>query len=967
MTAAEPLTASHHWEHTAVVPAADDHSVLDRWDRVVAAHGAEPALAGEGRALTYDEADALATALAGALADTLQADGHTGAGVGPVPGGASEPVGIMAGQTTEAVVGVLALIRAGRTVVVLDDHLPPARLAHVVRLAGVAEVLADADRAGTASALVAEVGGVVHDLDALLAAAESAIADRSGAIADRSGATADRPRAASAPDARPGDADPLVLIFTSGSTGLPKGVAVTHRQTLENAEHDAIALGLRPGDRLGLPLPLSFAAGFSYTFNTLLNGGAVVLLDPRDLGVERLLQRLDAERVNGLAATPHLVRSIVRAQPDVPDRRVLGGVRFVVTVGEPVTGTDIAAARPHLGTETTFWNGFGSSEMGCVAYCPVGPDDPLPAGVVPAGWPLPGKRVRVVREDGTPAAPGESGELVVLSHGMTAGYWGAPALTAQHLTVADGTVADGAAADGTAADGAATYGSAPGGAAPYGSAPDGTAPRRTPDDDGMPAWRQGDLARIDPDGRLVLLGRSDDAVKVRGYLVEPSEIEAALRALPDVDDAAVTALVAPPAVTRLVAYVVGRPGRRTPAPAALRRGLRDRLPEYMVPASIVPMTELPRTERGKVDRAALPGAPSIDAEMTEEEYDQWELVVGQIWAEVLGLRGVHLDEDFSALGGDSLTAEEMLAIVHQRLGVDLRGSDVLEHPTLRAFARRVRAGTAALPSHPDVVKVSEARASGNPTVFCFAGAGALALTFLPLSRYLPEYDVYAFQQHALERRGVPDWSIERSARRYLALMRIVQPRGPYLLVGHSLGGLVALEIARMLTEAGERVQHVALLDTYLPHTRAEQARIDFGRLRPQPPSNSTVRVVRRGLDRLVRRVLPAGVPYGDKAAKRFRAYTAGVLRFGGQKDFDAFFDQAAVSSRRYRPTPFTGPTTYVIADENPDADGWSSLLQGDNRTVRIAAEHTSLLREPHVAELAPVLRDALASDGGPQD
>ncbi|QSB22666.1 alpha/beta fold hydrolase [Curtobacterium sp. 24E2] len=319
----------------------------------------------------------------------------------------------------------------------------------------------------------------------------------------------------------------------------------------------------------------------------------------------------------------------------------------------------------------------------------------------------------------------------------------------------------------------------------------------------------------------MLLGRSDDAVKVRGYLVEPSEVEAALRAIPEVHDAVVTAQVDPPAVTRLVAYVVGRPGQRTPAPAALRLALRDRLPEYMVPASIVPMTELPRNERGKVDRAELPGAPSIETEMVEGEYDQWELVVGQIWAEVLGLRGVHLDEDFSALGGDSLSAEEMLALVQSRLGIDLRSSDVLQHPTLRAFARRVRSGTTALPSHPDVVKVSGARESGRPPVFCFAGGGALALTFLPLSRYLPEHDVYAFQQHGLERRGVPDWSIRASARRYVALMRIVQPRGPYLLVGHSLGGLIALEIARLLTESGEQVEHVALLDTYLPRTGAE--------------------------------------------------------------------------------------------------------------------------------------------------
>ncbi|GAA3337452.1 hypothetical protein GCM10017714_04550 [Curtobacterium pusillum] len=897
----------HTWDHVPAIAVADDHSVLDRWDRVVARHRDEPALSGDGRSVTYGEADRLVTSLAAVLSDVLRPDDHAGAGVGAQPGGASKPIGIMAGQTTEAVIGVLAIVAAGRTVVVMDDHLPPARLAHVAALAGLDEVVADAGRLGTAEGVLAGTGGRVHPLEDLLARAE----DPGDAAHGTETTGAGRGQG----QHRPGGADPLVLVFTSGSTGLPKGVAMTHRQQLQNTEQDAVALGPGPGDRLGVVLPLSFAAGFLFAFSTLLNGGAVVLIDPRDLGVERTLDRLEEQGVTCLVCTPHLLRSIVSTvgADDRAPRRALTDLRFLMTLGEPVTGTDLAAARPHLGAGTVFWNGFGSSEMGCVAYFSVQPDEPVPDGVIPAGWPLHGKTVRIVREDGSEAPLGETGELLVVSDGMTCGYWGAPEKTAERIGR---------------------------------------------DDDGRATWRQGDLARLEADGRLVLLGRSDDAVKVRGYLVEPSEVEAALRAIPEVHDAVVTAQVDPPAVTRLVAYVVGRPGARTPAPAAVRRALRERLPEYMVPASIVPMTELPRNERGKVDRAELPGAPSIEAEMVEGEYDQWELVVGQIWAGVLGLRGVHLDEDFSALGGDSLSAEEMLTVVHERLGVDLRASELLEHPTLRAFAHRVRTGTSALPSHPDVVKVSSAREAGRPPVFCLAGGGALALTFLPLSRYLPDHDVYAFQQHGLERRSFPDWSIERIARRYLALMRIVQPRGPYLLVGHSLGGLVALEIARQLTEAGEQVEHLALLDTYLPRSKSEQARLHFGRMEPREASNPTVRSLQKGVDKLVKRVMPAGVPYGAQAAKRFRAYTAGVLRFGGQKDFDAFFDQAEIVTRRHHPTPFAGRSTYVVADANPDAEGWKSLLVGRRETVRIAAEHTSLLREPHVAELATALRAA---------
>lgn len=161
----DPLTTVHPWsDRTAAVPAADDHSVLDRWDRVVAAHADAPALAGNGRSYTFGEADRAARGLATVLATTLRPDDHSGAGVGAVAGGASKPVGIMAGQTSEAVVAVLALVRAGRTVVVLDDHLPTARLEHVARLAGVDEILADGERAALAADVVAERAGSVHGL-----------------------------------------------------------------------------------------------------------------------------------------------------------------------------------------------------------------------------------------------------------------------------------------------------------------------------------------------------------------------------------------------------------------------------------------------------------------------------------------------------------------------------------------------------------------------------------------------------------------------------------------------------------------------------------------------------------------------------------------------------------------------------------------------------------------------------------
>ena len=368
--------------------------------------------------------------------------------------------------------------------------------------------------------------------------------------------------------------------------------------------------------------------------------------------------------------------------------------------------------------------------MGGIATFEIPGGAPVPDGIVPAGSISSNKEVRLVDEHGAPVAEGEAGEILVVSDYLAAGYLHDDEQTALRF---------------------------------------GT------DADGRPTCRQGDLGRFDGNGDLVLLGRADAAVKVRGYLVEPGEIEAAFMTMPDVTEVVVTTVVAPPAVTYLIAYVVTKATVRPPSPAAFRRGLRGVLPEYMIPTHIVALPSLPRNERGKVDRQQLPPvAPRVPV---DEEQDMRQQIMAGIWGETLGLTDIALDDDFMALGGDSLTAEEMLAAVHDRFDVDLASTQLLEYPTLREFTGRVTSTAKALPSHPDVVTL---RSGGTETpVFAFAGAGALALTFLPLSRHLEGRSVYAFQAHGLEQRALPDWSVEAAARRYLEIIRVIQPKGPY--------------------------------------------------------------------------------------------------------------------------------------------------------------------------------------------
>ncbi|OII05434.1 non-ribosomal peptide synthetase [Curtobacterium sp. MCBA15_008] len=917
-TDSQPSTASTTSTPSRTEGVIPDTSLLDALAAVAERAPDSLAVVDEHASMSYRELHRVAMAIGAVLDARLTPDDHSGRGVGVEPGGASVPVGVMVSHNAESVVAILGIVHAGRTVVALDPFLPEARLHHVVTLAGIVDVLVDDEHAEQAAALVADPSSIVPLAEVLGEARAMADGD------------ADIPTVPAA--ATRGGQDALDIIFTSGSTGAPKGVVVTHRQTLVDTIAQRSSFRLEPADRIASVLPHGFAAGITLVFSALLAGASVHVADPRRTGIDRLATWVQRSALTTLHTTPHLVRSLVGGLDRTDDR--LRGLRLVATVGEAVTGTDVSALRPLLGATTSFCNWTGSSETCVYAVNEIAAGDPIPERSIPSGHIVVGKRIEVRRPDGSLADIGEPGEVVCVSDAMTSGYWGAPEQTAKRA----------------------------------GTAPDGT-----------PTWAIGDLGRFDEDGKLTLLGRADDAVKVRGYLVEPSEVEAALRTVDAVHEAVVVAVKAPPAPTRLVAYVVTSQGRRSPSPAALRKALRDLLPDYMVPTSIVPMPALPRNERGKVDRAALPEAPALGTTigedgqaLAEDTYDQWELAVGQIWAEVLGLPtvgplrlpAVGLDNDFSALGGDSLTAEELLAAVSDRLGVDLPSSELLEHPTLRTFTARIRQGSVASPRHPDIVTLAQRSEGTGAPVFCVAGAGALALTYVPLTRRLGDRPVYAFQQHGLERRSVPDWSIRAMARRYIELMRIAQPSGPYTIVGHSFGGLVAVEMAALLTAAGQQVSRVVLLDTYLPEQAADQAdvvefgELDLGRAR----SGRGLGLARAVVDRTSAFRKRVVAPFGE-VGRHARAYGAGVVRWQGQRQFRAFFDHALVVSRGYRPPAFDGPVTLVIADGNETGSArWAPFLRGEVDEVRMHCEHSSVLREPHVEELAAALAERFEAD-----
>lgn len=709
-----------------------------------------------------------------------------------------------------------------------------------------------------------------------------------------------------------GGRDGYCIIFTSGSSGKPKGVLQLHQSMLNDAANQGTITGISPADRSIGVMPLGFVFGLPNLMALLLNGASVWLFDPRDHGLAELRDWITDNRLTTIHSTPYVTRSLAES---LPEGEILDTIRMFLTGGEAMSARDAALVRDRLPKDALFVNANGSTECSLLTAWTLQGGEPLPTGTIPAGKVAKNKEFLLLGEDGTPVAQGETGELAIISDYISGGYWNDPEKNATTFVT---------------------------------------------DDQGRHMFLQGDLGRIDENGDLVLGGRADSSVKVRGYLVEPGEIEAVLQTIDEILDAVVVASKQEDEQTRLIAYVAAKPGLRAPSNAQIRRILRQSIPEYMIPGEIVQLATMPRTERGKIDRRALPPVPERVVDFYE--MNQREVAMSTIWQQVLELPAVGLDDDFMALGGDSLSTEELVQVVRERFDVIVPANEILSFPTLREFTKRVVSGSAALPSHPDIVTLN---AIGTETpVFCFAGGGALALTFMPLSRHFPNTPVYAFQAHGLEERAIPDWSVEAMATRFIRLMRIVRPSGPYRLAGHSFGGLIALEVARQLNAAGQEVQSLAILDTYLPrNVDTSEELTPTVSTAAAPPTASLPSIVNPiGVARgLKQRFVPDGLPRGENIGRQARAYFGGILKFPGQQQYASFLDRAALIGRKYVLRPYSGKTVVILTESNPDSTSvWDGILTGEHEFRRMDTEHTQLLREPHVSELATYLKKVFA-------
>jgi amino acid adenylation domain-containing protein len=726
-------------------------------------------------------------------------------------------------------------------------------------------------------------------------------------------------------DAPVQDVGPDILAyvaFTSGSTGLPKGVAGTHAPLAHFFEWHARTSPLTADDRFSVLSGLAHDPLLRDILAALWVGAQVCIPDAANLGSPGYLARWMNQHAITVAHLTPAMAALLTTEVDTLPPVELPALRHVFFGADVLRAETVRAVR-RLAPSATYVNFYGATETPqAIAWYPVGDGE---AGAIPLGRGVSDVQLLVLNTAGRLCGIGELGEIHVRTPYLARGYVNDPVLTAERFLTN-----------------------------PFTGLPDDR------------IYRTGDLGRYRPDGTVDFCGRRDSQVKIRGFRVELGDVEAALRAQPGINEAAVVARADDAHELRLVGYVVPSETalQAEPLTTRLRDGLRQRLPAHMVPDQYVALERLPLTANGKVDRQALP-APTLERTRTPiTPRTATETQIATIWSEVLGLESVGVEDNFFYLGGHSLMATRVLARLRSALGVELPLRALFETPTIAGLAEQLdHDSTHACRDISEAFDwnclVPVQPRGTHPPLFLVVGYTNADETMLIPSRLIPhlgaEQPIYGLRPRYLDGSRNPYRDVHEMARECLEDIRTVQPRGPYFLGGYCIAGSVALEIAQLLAQHGEEVRLLAMIDAGRPCTlRTLLSRINHAVMRGRhmrevisTVMNSDGHTRKRILVQLIRRKM--GVADSTLDAT-FEGAPTGRIAESRQRHVRLLHD--------YRPVPYPGHITVIASEQYYCFDrymGWEKIARDGVTLHRLPGDHQTLLTL-HSKQVAQLLR-----------
>lgn len=560
------------------------------------------------------------------------------------------------------------------------------------------------------------------------------------------------------------------IIYTSGSTGVPKGVKIS-RKALANFISGAIGLyEVTSDDRILQFSSLAFDASIEEIFCSFCSGASIYLRTEEMLVPDELVGFSYQHQISVWDLPTAFWRQVIHSDAYL-NHELPESLRLVIIGGEAVSTTDVAQWNKR-DTNHRLFNTYGPTETTVVALAFEIKKGYTPDISVPIGRPLPGYQIYITDSNRHLVPEGIAGELLVAGDSLAQGYLNREAEQNKAFIWVE-----------------------------------------TPDKGLLRCYCTGDLVIYGTDGLVYYQGRGDSQVKIRGFRIEPGEIEKQICALEGIENCVVAVADNKAGEKSLNAFYTQK--SQSVDSQNIKEELRKKLPAYMIPDLILAVEKIPLTSNGKVDKKSLLQIASerISKPVTEstKPTNEAEEFMLSIWKKILSNETIGIDDDFFDLGGHSLKAVQLMAEIKKLKNIDIPLASLIRNPTIRTFASLLSIQDQS--SYWNCLVPIRPKGSKTP-LFLIHGAGLNVLLYQSLTHHLKEdRPIYAFQAKGLDGKQEISNSIEEMANDYLEEIKKVQPNGPYMLLGFSLGGFIAYEMARKLTENGDIVRFAGVIDS----------------------------------------------------------------------------------------------------------------------------------------------------------